>query len=88
MRLIALTPNKDQVIASCNLGYSVDVGFERKNLIYLILKYGINYIKDEFQLHRIMTNHLPNNIRSEKLLERLGFEKEGYVKNYLKINGE
>ena len=38
-------------------------------------------------LHRIMANHMPSNIRSAKLLEGLGFEKEGFAKSYLQING-
>lgn len=38
-------------------------------------------------LHRIMANYQPANTRCEKLLQRLGFEKEGLAKSYLKING-
>ncbi|MCS9217852.1 30S ribosomal protein S5 alanine N-acetyltransferase, partial [Pseudomonas aeruginosa] len=37
--------------------------------------------------HRIMASHLPRNARSERLLESLGFEKEGYARAYLKIAG-
>jgi len=32
-----------------------------------------------------MANHAPSNERSEKMLRRLGFEREGYAKAYLKI---
>lgn len=34
-----------------------------------------------------MANYIPSNIRSENVLQKLGFEKEGYAKKYLKING-
>ena len=34
-----------------------------------------------------MANYLPSNTRSEALLERLGFEREGYAKSYLQIGG-
>ncbi len=34
-----------------------------------------------------MANHLPRNVRSERLLESLGFEKEGHARAYLKIAG-
>ncbi|EFE23404.1 hypothetical protein EDWATA_01566, partial [Edwardsiella tarda ATCC 23685] len=33
-------------------------------------------------------NYMPHNQRSGALLQRLGFEKEGYAKNYLLINGK
>jgi ribosomal-protein-alanine N-acetyltransferase len=56
--------------------------------MYEIIQHGIKYMKEEFGLHRIMANHMISNVRSEKLLMRLGFEKEGLAKSYLKINGK
>ena len=38
-------------------------------------------------LHRIMANHLPTNVRSANLLRRLGFVPEGYARDYLLIAG-
>ena len=35
-----------------------------------------------------MANYMPHNHRSGKLLERLGFEREGYAKDYLLIDGQ
>jgi ribosomal-protein-alanine N-acetyltransferase len=35
-----------------------------------------------------MANHLPHNKRSEALLKKLGFEREGYAKDYLQIDGQ
>ena len=40
-----------------------------------------------FGLHRIMANYCPENIRSGKLLARLGFEQEGLAHDYLYLNG-
>ncbi len=40
-----------------------------------------------FGLHRIMANYCPENIRSGKLLARLGFEQEGLARDYLYLNG-
>jgi ribosomal-protein-alanine N-acetyltransferase len=34
-----------------------------------------------------MANYMPGNERSARLLERLGFEREGYAKAYLNIAG-
>jgi ribosomal-protein-alanine N-acetyltransferase len=42
---------------------------------------------DTQNLHRIMANYIPGNERSARLLERLGFEREGYAKAYLNIAG-
>ncbi len=39
-------------------------------------------------MHRIMANYMPHNMRSGHLLTKLGFEREGYAKQYLQINGE
>jgi Acetyltransferases, including N-acetylases of ribosomal proteins len=39
------------------------------------------------ELHRVMANHVPGNERSARLLERLGFEREGYAKAYLHLDG-
>lgn len=48
---------------------------------------GIQHMFQQQGLHRIMANHVPENIRSASLLKRLGFEQEGVAKSYLKING-
>jgi [ribosomal protein S5]-alanine N-acetyltransferase len=38
-------------------------------------------------LSRIMANHRPENTRSANLLAKLGFEREGLARAYLRING-
>ena len=75
------------VFQACNLGYSVCKSEQGKGLMFELLKISIQYVFDEYKLHRIMANYMPSNIRSEKLLIRLGFEKEGLAKSYLKIAG-
>jgi len=39
------------------------------------------------KLYRIEAACLPSNAASLALLRRAGFSKEGYARNYLKING-
>ena len=73
---------------ACYLGYSVDKEFEGKGLMREVALPGIRYAFDELCLHRIMANHAPSNVRSERLLRNLGFEREGYAKAYLKIAGK
>lgn len=38
-------------------------------------------------LNRVVAACQPENIASQKLLERCGFRREGYARDYLKING-
>ena len=39
------------------------------------------------RLHRIMANFRPENERSRRLLQRLGFVEEGFARAYLFIDG-
>lgn len=45
------------------------------------------FVFNALNLHRIMANYLPENHRSHRLLDRLGFEKKGCARAYLNING-
>lgn len=51
------------------------------------LQAAIRYMFTEQKLHRIGANYRPENIRSGKLLAKLGFKIEGFSKDYLFING-
>jgi len=48
----------------------------------------IRYMQRQQKMHRIMANYMPHNQRSGALLQRLGFEREGYAKDYLLIDGK
>jgi len=72
---------------ACHLGYSINAGDQGKGLMFEMLNACIEYMFLDRGLHRIMANYIPANIRSEKLLTKLGFEKEGLAKSYLKIAG-
>ncbi len=76
------------VFQSCHMGYSVDRNFEGQGNMQRLAGHTIAYAFDELNLHRIIANHMPANTRSETLLRRLGFEREGYAKRFLLINGE
>jgi ribosomal-protein-alanine N-acetyltransferase len=73
---------------SCYLGYSLDKDYQGKGIMTQALQFGIHYVINELQLNRIMANYMPQNCQSGKLLRRLGFEREGYARKYLKLNGE
>lgn len=69
------------------LGYAIDEKFQGQGLMQEALAAAIEYaFSTELNLHRIQANVRPENLRSLKLLERLGFEREGYAKDYLFIH--
>jgi ribosomal-protein-alanine N-acetyltransferase len=101
LNMVALNLTNSEVIAVCNfsqivhgpmqsciLGYSIAEKYQGQGLMYEILDKLIPYVFRQYNLHRIMANHLPQNNRSEALLKRLGFEREGYARDYLKIDGK
>ncbi|SNY47096.1 [SSU ribosomal protein S5P]-alanine acetyltransferase [Pseudomonas sp. LAMO17WK12:I6] len=100
MHFALLTPDGQQMIGACNfsgiirgafqacyLGYHIDHVHQGQGLMQEGLEAGIGYMFDTQNLHRIMANYMPGNERSARLLERLGFEREGYAKAYLNIAG-
>ncbi len=72
---------------ACRLGYSIDGAHQGRGLMSEILSVLIPHVFQDYGLHRIMAAHLPENQRSARLLARLGFEREGYARDYLKIAG-
>lgn len=73
---------------ACYLGYKIDYAYEGKGFMFEALQTAIMYVFEELRLHRIMANYMPSNLRSAKLLQRLGFIIEGHAKNYLLINNK
>lgn len=73
---------------ACHMGYSVDGRYEGKGVMAEIVQTVIDYAFKELGLNRVMANYMPANKRSAALLEKLGFEKEGYARRYLRINGQ
>lgn len=72
---------------ACYLGYSLGEKWQGQGLMQEGLSAAIRYIQRQQKIHRIMANYMPRNQRSANVLSRLGFEKEGYAKDYLLING-
>lgn len=73
---------------ACHLGYSLAEQAQGRGLMTEALRRAIAYVFDDLQLHRIMANHRPENERSARVLAALGFEREGFARSYLKINGQ
>jgi [ribosomal protein S5]-alanine N-acetyltransferase len=72
---------------ACYLGYQVGRQHEGHGFMAEALRCTNAFMFESLQLHRIMANYRPENARSAKLLERLGFAKEGLAREYLFIDG-
>ncbi|MBL8519491.1 MAG: GNAT family N-acetyltransferase [Betaproteobacteria bacterium] len=75
------------VFCNATLGYQIDAQCEGSGLMREALSASNAYMFGEQKLHRIAANYRPENVRSGRLLQRLGFTIEGYAKDYLFIDG-
>jgi len=100
INFIAMTPDSSEIVAvanfsniiqgvfkSCYLGYSISKDYEGQGLMVEFLQSCLGFMFENVGLNRVMANFIPDNQRSGALLERLGFEREGYARKYLKIAG-
>ncbi|WP_407311276.1 GNAT family N-acetyltransferase [Desulfosporosinus sp. SB140] len=73
---------------SCHLGYRLDGEEINQGYMTEALKKVIEFAFNTMGLHRIEANILPRNMRSMRVVEKLGFYNEGLAKKYLRINGK
>lgn len=75
-------------VAECAaLGYWIGWPFARQGYMTSAVTALKSYAFAELALHRVEAACLPSNAASIRLLQRTGFEREGFAKSYLKING-
>lgn len=72
---------------ACYLGYGLAADAQGHGLMDEAARRVIRHVFDDMKLHRIMANYMPHNVRSGRLLRRLGFVVEGYARDYLRIAG-
>ena len=72
---------------ACQLGYQIARSHEGRGLMSEALRAANAHMFEDRRLHRIMANYRPENDRSARLLERLGFVREGLARDYLFIDG-
>ncbi|MDF1608562.1 GNAT family protein [Hoeflea sp. YIM 152468] len=75
------------VAECCSLGYWMGEQHAGKGLMSDALNSLLPHVFGRMRLHRIEAACIPNNQRSQRLLEKAGFRREGYLNGYLKING-
>ena len=70
------------------LGYALGRAHWGKGYMQEALSALLRYAFSEMKLHRMEADVDPRNERSIRTLERLGFQKEGYLRERWKVNGE
>lgn len=84
---VSLSGVQRGVSQSCSLGYWIGETFARQGYMSDALRTLLPYCFGAFGLHRVEAACLPANESSRALLEKCGFRREGYVHEFLKING-
>jgi [ribosomal protein S5]-alanine N-acetyltransferase len=85
---IDLTGVLRDALQCCHIGYSLDNKHNGKGYmteaVNLVVEYGFKHL----HLHRIVAGVMATNIGSLRVLEKVGFEKEGIARKNVKINGK
>ncbi|MBB4064456.1 GNAT family N-acetyltransferase [Gellertiella hungarica] len=76
------------VAQSCMIGYWMGERHAGRGHMSRTLDLVIPHIFGPLELHRIEAACIADNTRSIRLLEKAGFQQEGFLRGYLKINGE
>ncbi len=70
---------------SCNFGYHIDGSVEGQGYMKEAATTALDSIFNQWDIRRVVANYDEKNIRSGKLLERLGFEVEGCARDWIEI---
>jgi ribosomal-protein-alanine N-acetyltransferase len=70
-----------------SIGYWVGEPFARKGYMTAAMRALVPYCFTTLRLHRLEAACIPANTASVRLLEKTGFQREGYARSYLCING-
>jgi ribosomal-protein-alanine N-acetyltransferase len=84
---LALANIRRGVAQAGSIGYWVGAPFARKGYMTAAMRALIPFSFGTLRLHRLEAACIPNNAASVALLEKTGFQREGYARSYLCING-
>lgn len=85
---IGLSNVRRGVSETSSLGYWVGEPYARRGLMTAALPLVLDFSFDRLRLHRLEAACLPSNAASRALLTRIGFQQEGYARQYLCIAGK
>ena len=69
------------------LGYWLSASETGHGYMTEAVRAAVNYAFTKLNLHRIEAASIPENVDSIRVLERTGFEREGYMRSYIRIDG-
>lgn len=75
------------VAQAATLGYWMGQPYAGQGYMARAVRAAVGFAFATLRLHRIEAACLPHNMRSQQLLEGVGFTREGYARAYLRING-
>ena len=75
------------VAQAATLGYWMGQPWAGKGYMGRAVRAAAGYGFSTLRLHRVEAACLPHNEASVRLLERVGFQREGFARAYLRING-
>jgi ribosomal-protein-alanine N-acetyltransferase len=94
-RLFVFLPDESEIIGSvdlnaikrelwhhCTLGFAISAHYEKTGAMFQAVRAVIDFAFQELNLHRIEARHSIDNVRSHRLLQRLGFESVGVIPQY------
>jgi ribosomal-protein-alanine N-acetyltransferase len=70
-----------------NLGYWMGAAHSRQGFMTAAVKLVIPFAFETLRLHRVEAACIPGNVASIRLLEKTGFRREGFAREYLCIDG-
>lgn len=73
---------------SCMVGYQIGNKFNGHGYMTKALEIALHIAFNEFKFHRVTSEVNPENKASLRVLEKLGFVKEGYFRKNLKVGDE
>jgi len=85
---LALANIRRGVAQAGSLGYWIGAPYARRGYMTAAVAALIPYAFTTLRLHRLEAACIPTNAASISLLEKTGFEREGYAREYLCINGQ
>ena len=72
---------------SCTMGYFLDENCNGQGFTTEAVRLAIGFAFGPAELHRIQAAVMPRNVGSIRVLEKVGFQYDGFSEFYLKING-
>ncbi len=70
-----------------SIGYWIGAPYTKRGYMTAAVRALLPFAFDALRLHRLEAACIPTNAASIRLLEKCGFKREGYARDYLCING-